>query len=154
MKLRNPYPSYFVLVALVLYVVFLILPNLSGLAYAFTDWSSYSSDVNFIGLANFQTIFTPGEQYLIDNTPSMQTLPFSGLQAKLLPNQQAFLDAHTDQGTVYQTAVTYVNPQWIDIGKDLTAMFTGAMQPEDVLVNIDKRRAQLALAAKDPAWGS
>ena len=63
---------------------------------------------------------------------------------KLLPNQQAFLDAHTDQGTVYQTAVTYVNPQWIDIGKDLTAMFTGAMQPEDVLVNIDKRRAHLS----------
>jgi raffinose/stachyose/melibiose transport system substrate-binding protein len=97
---------------------------------------------------------TDNLQYLIDNTPSMQTLPFSGLQAKLLPDQQAFLDAHTDQGTVYQTAVTYVNPQWIDIGKDLTAMFTGAMQPEDVLVNIDKRRAQLALAAKDPAWGS
>jgi raffinose/stachyose/melibiose transport system permease protein len=70
MKLRNSYPSYFVLVALVLYVVFLILPNLSGLAYAFTDWSSYSSDVNFIGLTNFQTIFTPGEQYLsfISNT--------------------------------------------------------------------------------------
>jgi raffinose/stachyose/melibiose transport system substrate-binding protein len=95
---------------------------------------------------------TENLQYLIDNTPSMQTLPFTGLQAKLLPNQQAFLDAHTDQGTVYQTAVTYVNPQWIDIGKDLTAMFTGAMQPEDVLVNIDKRRAQLATAAKDPAW--
>ena len=70
MKLRNPYPSYFVLVALVLYLVFLVIPNLSGLAYAFTDWSSYSSDVNFVGLANFQTIFTPGEQYLsfISNT--------------------------------------------------------------------------------------
>jgi len=95
---------------------------------------------------------TDNLQYLIDNTPSMQTLPFTGLQAKLLPNQQAFLDAHTEQGTVYQTAVTYVNPQWIDIGKDLTAMFTDAMQPQDVLVNIDKRRAQLATAANDPAW--
>ena len=70
MKRRNQYPFYFVLVALVLYIVFLIIPNLSGLAYAFTDWSSYSSDVNFIGLDNFQTIFTPGEQYLsfISNT--------------------------------------------------------------------------------------
>ena len=97
---------------------------------------------------------TDNLQYLIDNTPSMQTLPFPGLQAKLLPNQQTFLDAHPDRGTVYQTAVTYVNPQWIDIGKDLTAMFTDAMQPEDVLVNIDKRRAQLAQAAHDPAWGS
>ncbi len=70
MKLRNPYPFYFVLVALILYVVFLVIPSLSGIAYSFTDWSSYSSDVNFIGLANFETIFTPGKQYLsfISNT--------------------------------------------------------------------------------------
>jgi len=95
---------------------------------------------------------TDNMQYLIDNTPSMQTLPFPGVKAKLLPSQQAFLDAHTTRGTVYQTAVTYVNPQWIDIGKDLTAMFTGAMQPKDVLVSIDKRRADLAKAAKDAAW--
>jgi len=40
----------------------------------------------------------------------------------------------------------------MDIGKDLTAMFTGAMQPKDVLVGIDKRRTDLAKAAKDPAW--
>ena len=95
-------------------------------------------------------------QYMIDNTASMQTLPFDGLGlvAKLLPEQQAFLDAHPDRGTVYQTAVTYVNPQWMDIGKDLTAMVTGAMQPEDILTNIDKRRAQLAQAADDPAWSS
>ncbi len=97
---------------------------------------------------------TDNLQYLIDNTPSMQTLPFPGLKAKLLPNQQAFLDAHTDRGTVYQTAVTYVNPQWMDIGKDLTAMFTGTMESQDVLASIDKRRAELAKAAKDPIWGS
>jgi raffinose/stachyose/melibiose transport system substrate-binding protein len=91
-------------------------------------------------------------QYLIDNTPTMQTLPFPGVKGKLMPIQQAFLDAHPKQGTVYQTAVNYVNPQWMDIGKDLTAMFTGAMQPNDVLVSIDKRRGELAKAAKDPAW--
>ncbi|MEZ4672513.1 MAG: ABC transporter substrate-binding protein [Anaerolineae bacterium] len=93
-------------------------------------------------------------QYMIDNTPTMQTLPFVGLdlQAKLLPNQQAFLDAHPDRGTVYQTAVNYVNPQWMDIGRDLTAMVTGAMEPEDVLESIDKRRADFAQAAQDPAW--
>jgi len=97
---------------------------------------------------------TDNMQYLIDNTPQMQTLPFPGLKAKLLPDQQAFLDAHTDRGTVYQTAVTYVNPQWMDIGKDLSAMFTGGMEPKDVLASIDKRRAELAKAAKDPIWGS
>ena len=64
MKLRHQYPFYFVVAALVLYIVFFILPSLSGIAYAFTDWSSYSSDVNFVGLANFKTIFSPGENYL------------------------------------------------------------------------------------------
>jgi raffinose/stachyose/melibiose transport system substrate-binding protein len=61
--------------------------------------------------------------------------------------------AHTTaRGTVYQTEVNYVKAQWMDIGKDITAMFTGAQTPEDVLKNVDKRRADLATAAKDPAW--
>ncbi len=71
MKLRSQYyPSYFVLAALVLYLVFFIIPSLSGIAYAFTDWSTYSDEVNFIGLANFKQIFAPGEHYLnyIGNT--------------------------------------------------------------------------------------
>lgn len=91
-------------------------------------------------------------QYLLDNTPEMTSLPFSGVTSKLLSNQQAFLDTHTNRGTVYQTAVNYVNPQWMDIGKDLTAMVTGAMEPQDVLASIDSRRADLAKAAKDAAW--
>ncbi|MBX3062675.1 MAG: carbohydrate ABC transporter substrate-binding protein [Anaerolineae bacterium] len=91
-------------------------------------------------------------QFLLDDNAAWSSLPFTGVKSKLLPSQQAFLDTHPDRGTVYQTAVNYVNPQWMDIGKDLTAMFTGAMQPKDVLVSIDKRRADLAKAAKDPAW--
>ncbi|WP_421762202.1 ABC transporter substrate-binding protein [Devosia sp.] len=92
-------------------------------------------------------------QYFVDNTPLASNLPFPGVKNKFGPDLQAFLDAHKDQrGTVYQTAVTYVNPQWMDIGKDLTAMFTGAMAPADVLASIDKRRGELAKAAKDPAW--
>jgi raffinose/stachyose/melibiose transport system permease protein len=71
MKLRSQYyPFYFVLAGLILYVVFFIIPSVSGIAYAFTDWSSYTDDLNFVGLANFQRIFSPGEQYLkyISNT--------------------------------------------------------------------------------------
>ncbi len=71
MKLRSQYyPFYFVLAALALYIIFFIIPSVSGIAYAFTDWSSYSNDVNFVGLANFKTIFAPGENYLkyISNT--------------------------------------------------------------------------------------
>ena len=92
-------------------------------------------------------------QPYLDNEPAFLTLPFPGIKDKFSPELKAFMDAHKDaRGTVYQTAVKYVNAQWMDIGKDVTAMFTGAEQPADVLSNLDKRRADLAQAAKDPAW--
>lgn len=70
MMLRHRYPYYFVVPALLLYVVFFIVPSLSGIAYAFTDWNSYSDQVDFVGLQNFRTIFSPDENYLrfISNT--------------------------------------------------------------------------------------
>lgn len=92
-------------------------------------------------------------QFFIDNAPEALSLPFPGVKAKYSADQQAFVDAYKDKrGTVYQTAVDYVNPQWMEIGKDITAMFTGAMSPADVLASIDKRRAEFAKAAKDPDW--
>ncbi|MBE2223861.1 MAG: extracellular solute-binding protein [Anaerolineae bacterium] len=91
-------------------------------------------------------------QYMLDNEPQFALLNFEGVNAELSAEQQAFVDTYTEQGTVYQTAVTYVNPQWMDIGQDLTAMFTGAASPEDVLSFIDQRRADMATAAGDPAW--
>lgn len=116
----------------------------------------YSGSPNIDAAKQYFTFLTQPEnmQNLLDNTPAMSSLPFPGVKSKLSDSEQSFLDNHTQRGTVYQTAVNYVNPQWIDIGKDLTAMFTGAMQPADVLVSIDKRRADLAKAAKDPAWSS
>lgn len=57
------YPVLFVLPALVLYVAFFIVPSLTGIGYAFTDWSSYSDQVSFVGWRNFQKIFAPGETY-------------------------------------------------------------------------------------------
>jgi raffinose/stachyose/melibiose transport system permease protein len=64
------YPLYFTLGALILYVVFVVLPGFMGIAYSFTDWNSYSTEVNFVGLDNFRTIFSSGENYLdyIKNT--------------------------------------------------------------------------------------
>jgi raffinose/stachyose/melibiose transport system substrate-binding protein len=91
-------------------------------------------------------------QYLLDNTPDFASLDFSGLKSKWTPEQQEYIDAYPTKTIVYQDAVNYVNPQWMDIGKDMVSMFTGAMTAEDVLKSIDQRRAEMAATAKDPAW--
>ena len=70
MKNRT-YPLYFAGAALILYIVFFVIPGLMGFYYAFTDWNSYSSEVHWVGLANFNEIFASSDQgYLsfIQNT--------------------------------------------------------------------------------------
>lgn len=65
------YPFYFVSVALILYLLFYVTPSVMGFFYAFTDWNSYTPEVNWVGLTNFKTIFTStGQSYLhfIKNT--------------------------------------------------------------------------------------
>jgi raffinose/stachyose/melibiose transport system substrate-binding protein len=91
-------------------------------------------------------------QFLLDNTPAFASLSFSGLKEKWTPEQQAFIDAYPTKTLVYQDAVAYVNPQWMDIGKDMVSMFTGSMTPDDLLKSLDQRRNDLATTAKDPAW--
>ncbi len=94
-------------------------------------------------------------QYLVDNTPQIVTVDFTGVKAKWTPEQQAFLKQYQAATTlVLQDGVKYVNPQWIQIGKDLVAMFTGQESPHQVLVNTDQRRTQEAQAAHDSAWPS
>lgn len=91
-------------------------------------------------------------QYLIDNTPKYNALPFTGVKTKYSEDIKKFYNTYKKHGTVYQTQIKYVNPQWMDIGRDLSAMFTGAAKPIDILKSIDKRRSEAAQAAKDPAW--
>ena len=62
--LRSAYPLYFVGLALALYVAFFIVPSLTGIGYSFTDWSSYSDEVSFVGLENFERLISPQERYL------------------------------------------------------------------------------------------
>ncbi len=91
-------------------------------------------------------------QYLLDNTDDFASLNFSGLTPKWNAAQQEFLNTYPAKTLVYQDAVNYVNPQWMDIGKDMVSMFTNSITPEDVLKSIDQRRAEMATTAKDPAW--
>jgi raffinose/stachyose/melibiose transport system permease protein len=51
--------------ALAVYLVFVIIPAVTGIGYSFTDWNAYSKDVHFVGLENFAEIFSPDENYLL-----------------------------------------------------------------------------------------
>jgi raffinose/stachyose/melibiose transport system permease protein len=63
MQLKSRYPQAFTWPALALYTTFFILPSLSGVVYAFTDWSSFSEDINFVGWRNFQKLFSADSNY-------------------------------------------------------------------------------------------
>ena len=91
-------------------------------------------------------------QYQIDNVPKFNILPFSGVKDVYSAEISAFYAAYPDHGTVYQTCVKYVNPQWMEIGKELVAVILGDESAEDMLKSIDRNRADQAAAAQDPAW--
>jgi raffinose/stachyose/melibiose transport system substrate-binding protein len=91
-------------------------------------------------------------QYLLDNDPTVSNLNFAGLKDKYTDEQKKLHEMYPEKGTDIQNYVNYVNPQWMDMGKDLVGMFGNALQPVDVLKSIDKRRADMAKVAKDPAW--
>jgi len=92
-------------------------------------------------------------QYFLDHTDRFSELPFEDVQAK--PNkvlEEIKANSNGKEGTVLQAGVSYVDPQWMDIGQDLTSVFAGKMKPIELLQNMDKRRDQQAKAQNDPAW--
>ena len=91
-------------------------------------------------------------QYMIDNVAKFQNLPFSGLTPKYAGTVKEFYDMYADKGTVLQTAVKYVNPQWMEIGKELVSVIQGTEDDLTMLGNLDKNRADQATAAQDAAW--
>ncbi|MEZ4672514.1 MAG: sugar ABC transporter permease [Anaerolineae bacterium] len=112
MKLGKRYPLYFAIPALGLYIVFFILPSLSGIGFAFTDWNSYNNEVNFVGLENFQKIFSSDETYLnyFSNTliftinTSLLKLVL-GLALALLLNEGVKRFVHVYRTLIYLPAV-------------------------------------------------
>lgn len=91
-------------------------------------------------------------QYMIDNVPKFQILPYSGLTPKYAGTVKDFYEMYTEKGTVLQTAVKFVNPQWMEIGKEITNVILGEEDALTMLGNIDSSRADQATAASDTAW--
>jgi raffinose/stachyose/melibiose transport system permease protein len=55
------YLVLFILPAILLVSIFFIIPNILNFYYSFTDWSSYKSTINFVGLYNFKELFGEGD---------------------------------------------------------------------------------------------
>lgn len=91
-------------------------------------------------------------KYMTDNVSKFNKLPFSNAPSKYTDTIKDFYSRYPNQTTVLQTSVKYVNPQWLDMGTNISAMLLGEMTPDEVLATIDKTRADQATAAKDPAW--
>lgn len=57
---KKDHPLWFLIPALVVLVVFFFIPTVFNFVYAFTDWSSFKSGINFIGGENFAALFSNG----------------------------------------------------------------------------------------------
>jgi raffinose/stachyose/melibiose transport system permease protein len=92
--MKKTYPFYFIFGALALYLLLFVIPGVLGILYSFTDWSSYSKEMKFIGLENFKVIFSGDEHYIsyIKNTLEFTIITtilktFLGLAFALLLNE-------------------------------------------------------------------
>lgn len=90
-------------------------------------------------------------QKRLDGQPELSALCWSEIESKYSQEDQAFLDS-LEKANVVQVFVNYIDSQWMDVGKDLESMYTGAMTPQDVVDTIVQRRNEQAKLQRDPAW--
>lgn len=92
-------------------------------------------------------------QYMIDNEPKAENYPFNAGQTPAYSEYTTnFIDGSEKRGTVFQDSIKYLNPQWFEFGQDIIAYLNEDMTVDEVLQNVDARRAEQAQAAGDEAW--
>ena len=64
MNMKKRYPTYMAAGAFILFGVLVFLPGILGIFYSFTDWNSYTSEVNFVGLRNYAKAFSIHREYI------------------------------------------------------------------------------------------
>ena len=57
---RASHPATFLIPAFLILGVFFFLPTVFNFVYALTDWSSFKSEIGFVGLQNFQDLISSG----------------------------------------------------------------------------------------------
>lgn len=89
----------------------------------------------------------------LEGQTNLNDLCWPEIKGRYTEEDQAYIDS-LEKTTVAQSAVDYIDFQWMDIGKDMEAMFTGAMTPEDVLHALVERRNEQAKLQNDPGWSN
>ncbi len=85
MNKKKIYPQWFLIVPLVLYIVFFLLPSVLGILYSFTDWNVRSKgEVHFIGLQNYIEILTSNKNYTLGIWNTLKFTVISNI-VKLVP---------------------------------------------------------------------
>lgn len=90
-------------------------------------------------------------QKRLDGQPGLSEVCWPEIPSKYSKEDQAYIDS-LQKGMVMQAGVKYIDSQWMDIGKDLEAMYTGSLTPQQVLETIMNRRTEQAELQKDPDW--
>ena len=90
-------------------------------------------------------------QKRLDGQPGLSELCWPEIKSKYSKEDQAYIDS-LQKGMVMQAGVKYIDSQWMDVGKDLEAMYTGSLTPQQVLETIMNRRKEQAQLQKDPDW--
>lgn len=122
--------------------------NPASNAYFINKDSKYTEEAKLF----FEFLARPENlQKRLDGQPELSALCWPEITSKYTQEDQAFLDS-LKKANVVQTSVNYIDSQWMDVGKDLEAMYTGASTPEQVLQIIIDRRTEQAKLQKDPGW--
>lgn len=122
--------------------------NASSAAYFINSKSEHTEEA----LEFFRFLAEPENlQYRQDNNPEEMGLCWPEITPEYPAEINEYINS-LESGTVLQVGVKYIDPQFMDIGKDIEAMYTGAMTPEQIMENISQRRAEQAKLQKDAAW--
>lgn len=90
-------------------------------------------------------------QKRLEGQPGLSEVCWPEIKSKYSTEDQAYIDS-LQKGMVVQAGVKYIDSQWMDVGKDLEAMYTGSSTPKQVLETIMNRRKEQAELQKDPDW--
>lgn len=90
-------------------------------------------------------------QFRLDNDTTALALCWPEIESKYPEEFDTYLKS-LESGTVMQVGVKYIDPQWMEVGKDLEAMYAGSITKDEVLASISKRRDEQGKLQKDEFW--